>query len=229
MPPAVAARQLDSRAEAWYGSTVAAALLQEEQRQIAPLVTRCRGVRGLFLRPHASVPATLSGHLLQQVIALARTPRGWEGEARMPVDTLALQRDAVDLIVALHTLGDAPSPADLLRDYERVLSSEGTLLVVELNPWSLFRWRWMQRGPRAIGSGACVLALREAGFDVTSRYAVGPWLPTAHPERATPLGRYFPNTVLRAGYVLLARKRSAAPTPVRPRSAVQLQPGILSG
>ena len=40
MPVAVAARQLDARVEAWYGSAAAVALLREEQRQLAPLVTR---------------------------------------------------------------------------------------------------------------------------------------------------------------------------------------------
>lgn len=224
MPPAVAARQLDPRAEAWYGSTMAAALVHEEQRQIAPLLTRCRGVRGLFLRPHVDLPASLSGHLLQQVIALARTSRGWVGEARMPGDALALQRESVDLVVALHTLADAPSRADLLLDMERVLSPEGTLLVVELNPFALYRWRWMQRGPRAFGSGACAAALREAGFEVVSRYGVGPLLPRSRPDHVEPLGRYFPNTVLRAGYAMLARKRSgAAPIAVRPRASVRLQ------
>ncbi|MBB5209046.1 hypothetical protein [Chiayiivirga flava] len=229
MPVAVAARQLDARADAWYGTATAAALVREEQRQIAPLLTRCRGVRGLFLRPHAALPAALSGHLLQQIVALARVRGGWDGEARMPGDALALQRDAVDLIVALHTLADAPRRADLLLEYERVLSSEGILLVVELNPWSPFRWRWLRRGPRAFGSGACVHALREAGFDVVSRYAVGPLLPWLRPDRAAPLGRYFPNTVLRAGYVLLARKRIASPVAARPRARVSLQPGMLSG
>lgn len=229
MPVAVAARQLDARVDAWYASAMAAALVREEQRQIAPLLTRCRGVRGLFLRPHASLPASLSGHLLQQIVALARVGDGWIGDARMPGDALALQRDAVDLIVALHTLADAPSRADLLLEYERVLSSEGILLVVELNPWSLFRWRWQRRGPRAFGSGACARALREAGFDVISRYAVGPMLQVSRPDHATPLGRYFPNTVLRAGYVLLARKGGAAPIPARPRARVSMQPGVLSG
>ena len=224
MPPAVAARQLDPRADAWYGSTMAAALVHEEQRQIAPLLTRCRGVRGLFLRPHPGLPATLTGHLLQQVIALARTPRGGEGEARMPDDALALQREAVDLVVALHTLADAPSRADLLLDIERVLSPEGTLLVVELNPLSLYRWRWMQHGPRPFGAGACAAALRDAGFDVVSRYGVGPLLPNSRPDHVEPLGRYFPNPVLRAGYALLARKASGAtPIAVRPRASVRLQ------
>ena len=229
MPVAVAARQLDARVEAWYGSAAAVALLREEQRQLAPLVTRCRGVRGLQLRPHPDAPAALSGHLLQQVVSLARSGSQWQGDVAMPLDALALQRDSVDLIVALHTLADAPSRIDLLLEYERVLSAEGLLVVVELNPWSLFRSRWMRGGPQAFGIGACSAALRGGGFELVSRYAVGPLLSLAHPERATPLGRYFPNNVLRAGYVLLARKRAATVTPVRTRARVQLQPGMLSG
>ena len=229
MPVAVAARQLDARVEAWYGSAAAVALLREEQRQLAPLVTRCRGVRGLQLRPHVEAPGALAGHLLQQVVSLARSGSQWRGDVAMPLDAFALQRDSVDLIVALHTLADAPSRADLLLEYERVLSAEGLLLVVELNPWSLFRWRWMRRGPHAFGMGACATALRNGGFELVSRYAVGPMLSLAHPEHAAPLGRYFPNNVLRAGYVLLARKRAATATPVRSRARVQMQPGMLSG
>jgi hypothetical protein len=229
MPVAVASRQLDARVDAWYGTAMAAALLREEQRQITPLVTRCRGVRGLFLRPHVSLPGALAGHLLQQVVSLARGIDGWHGEARMPLDALALQRDAVDLIVAMHTLADAPSRGLLLQEYERVLSAEGILLVVELNPWSLFRWRWMRHGPRAFAAGRCAAALRDSGFDVISRYAVGPLLPTCRADNIAPLGRYFPNNALRAGYVAVARKRSNNAIPVRTRARVSLQPGMLSG
>ena len=230
MPVAVAARQLDARVEAWYGSALAVALLREEQRQLAPLLTRCRGVRGLQLRPHVEAPAALSGHLLQQVVSLARAGAHWQGDIAMPLDALAFERESIDLIVALHTLADAPSRADLLLEYERVLSAEGLLLVVELNPWSLFRWRWWRRGPRAFGVGACASALREAGFDLVARYAVGPALPLSRIERAAPLGRYFPNDVLRAGYVVLARKRAATATPTRARTRVRMQqPGMLSG
>lgn len=229
MPVAVAARQLDARVEAWYGSAPAQALLHEEQRQITPLVTRCRGVRGLYLRPHASATPVLSGHFLQQVLSLARSNGEWQGELRMPLDLFSLQRDAVDLIVALHTLADAPARADLLLEYERVLSPEGTLLVVELNPWSLYRTRWAGRGPQALGVGTCAGALREGGFDVVSRYAVGPRGAVCRPESITPLGRYFPNTVLRAGYALLARKRVTGATPIRQRARLQLQPGMQSG
>lgn len=229
MPVAVAARQLDARVDAWYGSTMAAALVREELRQIAPLLTRCRGVRGLFLRPHASLPSALSGHLLQQVVALARGVQGWQGDVRMPLDALALQRESVDLVVALHTLADAPSRHDLLLEYERVMSPEGILLVVELNPWSLFRSRWMRHGLRAFAAGRCASALREAGFDTVSHYAVGPVLPTVRADRVALLGRYFPNNAFRGGYALVARKRSNAPIPLRNRTRVSLQPGMLSG
>lgn len=229
MPVAVAARQPDAHARAWYGTAAAVALMGEEQRQIAPLVARCRGVRGLYLRPDPVVPAALAGHLLQQVVSLARMGDQWRGDLAMPLDAFALQRDAVDLVVALHALGDAPSRPALLLEMERVLSPEGTLLVVELNPWSLYRWRWMRRGPHALSAGDCSAALRAGGFEPMARYAVGPLLPTAAAAQTAPLGRYFPNNVLRAGYVLLARKRSATATPVRPRTRMQMQPGMLSG
>lgn len=229
MPAGVAARQPATPIGAWYGSATATALVREEQRQLAPLVTRFRGVRGLFLRPHPVLPCVLAGHLLQRIVALARTDACWIGDLRTPLDTLALQRDAVDLIVALHTVADAPSRIDLLREYERVLSAEGVLLVVELNPWSPFRLRWSRAGVRAMPSGVCASLLRDAGFDVGSRYGVGPVWRAQERETLAPLGRYFPANAVRGGYALLARKRVAAPIAPRARAAVRLRQGVVSG
>ncbi len=57
-------------------------------------------------------------------------------------DDLALAPDSLDVVVMPHVLEFASNPHKLLREVERVLIGEGHLIILGINPWSLWGlWR----------------------------------------------------------------------------------------
>lgn len=57
-------------------------------------------------------------------------------------EELPFETDSVDVVVALHTLDLSPNPHQVLREIRRVLTPQGHLLLVGLNPHSLLGiWR----------------------------------------------------------------------------------------
>lgn len=208
--------------------SLAQRLLQEEQRQAIPPLTACYGQTGLYIRASAAIAPTLSGNMLQSVHVLHRGVDGLEGEFACRDDALPLLRESVDLVFLLHALEGSPDPVRLLDEIERVLTPEGNLMLVMLNPHSLWRARWLGSGLRSAGVGRTRALLRAAGFEVARYHGLGPvlpWLP-ARPWLPLPsVGARDPFAIWRAGYLLAARKRRRTLTPVRPRAGVTLAPG----
>ncbi|MCB1856188.1 MAG: class I SAM-dependent methyltransferase [Pseudomonadales bacterium] len=52
-------------------------------------------------------------------------------------DELPLESDSVDTVIAHHSLDFAPNPHQVLREIQRVLTPQGQLLVIGINPYSL--------------------------------------------------------------------------------------------
>jgi SAM-dependent methyltransferase len=233
MPPPVAARQPEGKGAGWFHEPLALRLLQEEQRQAIPPLTGCYGTTGLYLRPAQGAPPELSGNMLQCVLRLHRASGGLAGDVSCFEAQLPLQRECIDLAYLLHALETSDDPRELLLEMERVLAPEGNLMLVVLNPFSLWRLRWHGHGLRAIGAGRARQLLRETGFEVVRQYGLGPvwpWL-RARPWVAVPLaGSPDAFSVWRAGFLIQARKRRRGMTPVRPRAgAVSLAPGMHPG
>jgi SAM-dependent methyltransferase len=229
MPAPVAARQPEGPGARWFARPLAQRLLHEEQRQAIPALTACYGQTGLYLRGAASAPSSLSGNMLQCVLSLHRAGAGFEGDLRCDDAELPLQRESIDLAYLLHAVEGSGDPARLLGEVERVLTPEGNLMLVMLNPYSLWRMRWVGSGLRPLGLGRCRALLRAAGFEVMRYRGLGPMLPwlSAQPWLALPnAGDRDPFAVWRAGYLIQARKRRRTMTPVRPRAgSVTLAPG----
>lgn len=220
MPAPVAARQLEGPGARWFATPSARRLLHEEQRQAIPPLTACFGQAGLYVRGDAGAAAALSGNMMQHVHVLHRGANGLEGDWICRDDELPLLRESVDLVYLLHALEGSPAPAGLLGELERVLTPEGNLMLVMLNPYSLWRARWFGSGLAPIGAGRCRAALRSAGFEVMRYHGLGPILPWlgAQPWVSLPsAGARDPFAVWRAGYLMQARKRRRTLTPVRSR------------
>lgn len=146
-------------------------------------------------------------------------------------DLLPLQNDSVDVVVLPHTLEFEPSPHQVLREVERVLVSEGHVVILGFNPWSAWGVRrlagkWRRQPPPWCGSFRGAMRIRDwlalLGFDVEmTRYGFfRP--PIGHPgvmnrlEWLERLGsRWWP--YLGGAYIIVARKRVVALTPIRPR------------
>ena len=70
-------------------------------------------------------------------------PPGEPGAAALHIDPCALpfSEDSLDLVVLPHALELSPDPHATLREVARVLVPEGRLLILGLNPNSLWGWR----------------------------------------------------------------------------------------
>lgn len=184
------------------------------------------------------------------LITDARTQRksvlGWHGpraEAgasamiRSRTDSLAIASDSIDAVLLPHTLEYEPEPHEILREVERILSGEGHLIVFGFRPLSSWGMRHLFAGhgfppgiERLIGERRLRDWLKLLGFEIVDarRYLFAlPWTAAATPEgffeRAGE--RLWP--LFASGYMLKARKRVYAITPIRPRW--RLRPKVVGG
>jgi SAM-dependent methyltransferase len=232
MPAPAAARQ-SAHPGGWFATPLARRLVREEQHEAIPLLTGCFGRNGLYLRGEAGAPEELSGNMLQQVVRLHRAPDALRGDVICHEDELPLQRESIDLVYLLHALETCPDARGLLREVERVLAPDGTVLIVALNPYSPWRLRWAGGGVRPWSFGACRTLLRDSGLDVVRHCGLGPlrpWLREGAGFAVTGGTARDPWAVWRAGYLVQARKHRPTLTPVRPLPAgVAFQTGMRAG
>ena len=126
--------------EAWLASPAGRYLLDWEQRQLDAAVADVFGFHALQL----GWPA-LAG------LQANRMPQRWltspvpDARAQLvcDADALPFEANSLDLLVLPHTLEFAPDPHHCLREAYRVLRPEGRLMVLGLNPASL--WGLRQR------------------------------------------------------------------------------------
>jgi SAM-dependent methyltransferase len=174
------------------------------------------------------------------LIAEARTQRksvlAWHGQRaasslatiRSRTDALAVASDSVDAVLLPHTLEYEPDPHEILREVGRVLSGEGHLIVLGFRPMSSWGMRHLfaRAGfppglERTIGEGRLRDWLKLLGFEVVDarRYLFTPPWGSSAPSSQSFLersgDRLWP--LLASGYMLKARKRVYALTPIRPR------------
>ena len=156
----------------------------------------------------------------QTVIASAgATPDIWASPAGLPVQT-----GSIDAVLLPHCLEIEPDPYAVLREADRVLLGEGQLIVLGFRPWSL--WGLRAAASRTGFPPGFSRLLPESrlrdwlvllGYEVTltRRYLYV----TPSESSATPgmLRRGLFNPLPASGYLLKARKRVFAPTPLRPR------------
>lgn len=145
-------------------------------------------------------------------------------------DQLPVASDSLDVILLPHTLEYVARPHEVLREAERTLIPEGHLLILGFNPWSLFGLRrllagWRNRSPWC-GHFYSTLRLRDwlalLGFDtvLVEHYFFRPPLQKDGIMQRLSFfdrlgGRFWPP--LGGGYLLVAKKRVATLTPIKPR------------
>ena len=204
-------------------------LFEQELTALAPILAGVYGTTGLFLRAHQAAPTGLPGHLLGTVLDLALDDAHvLRGGLSCAPDELPLASESCKLVVVQHVLERLENPASCASEIARVLAPEGVLLVLGFNSMSLWRpWlagtarrahlslqlRSAQRSAAAFGGqGIDVLQTRYFG-------SLSPWsAPQPNPanddaegSHSTAIGRF------RGSWLLLARKRRSALTPLRLR------------
>ncbi|MEJ2508347.1 MAG: methyltransferase domain-containing protein [Gammaproteobacteria bacterium] len=204
----------------------------EEKDQIDAVLPDLFGYHLLQVGNHADVDLLSASRIPHCVVmeqgleVRARSERAVYGES----EALPMACDSLDVLVLPHALEFSSAPHQVLREADRTLIPEGHLVLLGFNPWSLwmlwrFAARWRGRVPwcgRFLSLARVKDWLALLGFDIvqTRTYFFRP--PFQHAglmhrlrflER---LGRrLWP--ILGGGYVLVARKRVATLTPIRPR------------
>jgi SAM-dependent methyltransferase len=214
---------------AWYDTPVGRALAGREQELLAQHLPDLFGYHLLVLDPPCPQEALASSRI-SHIILQSRPPCsgsgdcGLEGEAeRLPFST-----DTLDAILLPHVLECSLDPHQVLREVERCLVPEGHVLILGFNPvswWGLWglvaRWRhpipWRLHG---IGPGRLSDWLSLLGFDTLHSVPLfhrPPLQSESALERLRFLEPRRPLSLLAGAYFLLARKRVATLTPIRPR------------
>jgi len=161
------------------------------------------------------------------------------GAIRADYHSLPIATGSVEAVLLPHTLEQASRPHDLLRETDRVLRGEGHLVICGFNPLSLWGLRHLVGARRFPPVVSRLLTdhrvrdwLRLLGFEIVStrRYLFTPpwqglaagrapaWLEDRGPQFAAPFA---------GAYLLKARKRVHAITPIRP--VWQKKPQLVGG
>ena len=143
---------------------------------------------------------------------------------------IPIATDSLDVLILSHTLEFCDNPHEVLREVDRILIPEGNVIIIGFNPWGLWMpWRmllgWRKRAPwcgRFISLARLKDWLQLLGFDITEsrRFFFRP--PLSRPGLMKRLkfldkwgSRFWP--FLGGAYFLVAKKRVATLTPIKPR------------
>ncbi|MCF6337538.1 MAG: class I SAM-dependent methyltransferase [Gammaproteobacteria bacterium] len=224
------------RLRAWFTHLPGRWLQAEERAQLRTILPTLFGYHLLQLGDVYSKDCLTSTRIPHCMVLdewLQDTPPAGEcarNEIRGSLEWLPVATDSLDTVVMPHTLEFTHDPHQVLREVDRVLIPEGHVVILAFNPWSLWMiWRvvlcWRGKPPwcgRFISQSRLKDWLQLLGFDIVDarRYFFRP--PLSHKgvmRRLRFLDRIGRRWVpfFGAGYVVVARKRVATLTPIKPR------------
>ncbi len=194
-----------------YASAPLRQLLDEQARAMATDLQRCSGTHALLVSASAfDVPPALP--MLGCWVRLCVQDGHYAGDLRVATDEpLPFIDDAFELVLLRHALEVVTLAGNLLTEAVRVLAPGGVLVVTGIHPvsgWAPW-FRWRGRGAHRVMQMPLRLQHRllQAGLEIDRVQRVGRTWPGASATR--------PGGSLGGGYVLLARKRRRAITPLR--------------
>jgi SAM-dependent methyltransferase len=219
----------------WFEGPLGRALLEQERGAVGQALECVFGVQCLQVGAWGTPSSFLD---------LARTQRRAlvSGRADVPAgirahpSQLPVQSDSIDALLLPHTLEFEARPHEVLREAQRVLRPEGCLLILGFEPlgaWAL-RSRVTRGGfppgiARQLSAGRLTDWLKLLGLDVDPAARFLFTLPFARAQSGR-MRRWSDGAArvlgsrLSGGYVLVAKKRVHAMTPIRlqfrPRPAV---------
>ena len=215
-------------ADRWLQSPLGAAVLNLETALLQDELADVVGFELLQVGRWGDSTALCAGARTQHRTLVAPDAAG-PGAIRAHFDALPIATASVEAVLLPHTLEHAPRPHQLLREVERVLVGEGNVVICAFSPWGpwglrhfLARGNFPPHAMRTIGERRARDWLTLLGFEVVvaRRYLFAPpwmqrfaglqpdsWLEHQGPTLAPPLA---------GAYLLKARKRVHAMTPIRP-------------
>ena len=214
----------------WQVGALGRAVVAAETRLLAEVCDDVFGLEILQLGAWGADRELLRGsHVRRQTVIASQATVLQRPDIVASIAGLPVGSGTIDAVVLPHCLEIEPDPGAVLREAERVLVGEGQLMVFGFRPWSPWGLRAAaSRGGYPPGTSRLLSErrLREwlalLGFEVSvaRRYLhVLPAEPKGDPSR-TALGmlrRGLFNPLPAGGYLLRARKRVYAPTPLRLR------------
>lgn len=228
--PADSSNQLKQLRD-WCRLPLGAELARIEQAALCEVLSDVFGYHLVVLDPPCQPDSLDASRILHRVVQ----SRSHEGLDEMPdliasPEALPLQTDSIDALVLPHVLELAQEPHEVLREIDRCVVPEGHLVVLGFNPlgwWGLRKLipihrRQVPWSLRFISLPRLKDWLSLLGFDtVETRYLFPqvPWNIGANAGGLRLLDRiHRPGwPLLAASYLLVARKRVATLTPVKPR------------
>lgn len=228
----------EADSKAWLTTPLGAALLEVEQRLLADALADVFGFELLQIGAWGDGMDLCSGARTQHRRFIAPQASGARA-VRAEFAALPIATGSVEAVLLPHTLEYAPQPHELLREVERVLTGEGHVIACGFNPlgpWGLrhlvSRGQFPPTGERLLSERRLCDWLRLLGLEVmdSHRYLFAPpwnrlftarssrWLEQHAAQFASPLA---------AAYLVKARKRVRALTPIRP--AWQRTPAVVGG
>ncbi len=208
MPAFAFSRQPE--AGAWFGSGQGKALLVTESLLAERWLVGRPAHPVLWLAPsgHQRREDSSAGPVGRR-LCLQTHDSGFEGDVRCSLP-LPLPTESVGSVIVQHAC--EIGPAGLLDECARVLAPGGRLLLLSLNPLSLYRFRWGGQGLRVAESGRWQEALRHAGLHafIGEEQYLGPLWRRAM-DGADAHGAATSGNRLRAVCVQEAEKRAVSP------------------
>lgn len=218
----------------WYQTPLGDAVARTEQAVLEEILPNLFGYHLLQLGAPMQRDILTSSRITHPMImddlpALFHGGSATSGAFLGQSEALPVASDSLDVLVLPHILEFAGQPHEVLREAERVLIPEGHVVILCFNPFSLFGARRLLSGWRddAPWCGHFYSAMRIKdwlallGFDTVRVRNYFFRLPLQHQRLLRSLervergaGRYC--APLGGGYVLVAKKRVATLTPIKP-------------
>lgn len=212
----------------WYSTPLGQALELAELTVLRDVLANLFGYHLLVVAPPWQGSPIDSSRIPHRLIM----PPTWSTQAGLVghAEQLPFSADSLDLIILPHTIEFTEQPHEVLREVDRCLVPDGQVLILGFNPYGLWGlWRllygWRRRHPwtgRFISHARLRDWLALLGFDTLAcrPFFYRPPLQSLSSVQQLHFldhlaGRGWP--VPAAGYQLLARKRVAGMTPLRPR------------
>lgn len=229
---------ISAQLQEWLEGPLGAALLGEERTQVEEALERVFGLQCVQVGAWGGQDLFLAHARTQRRVLLSS--RGGTGAAvRAHDDALPLQSDRVDALILPHTLEYAEDPHAVLREAERVLTGEGTVVILgfePLGPWAarhrLSRGGFPPHLERVLAERRVADWLKLLGFEVAPPRRFLYTLPMRRLQRGRAKhwlergGRLlWPR--FSAAYLLVARKHVYSMTPIRRR--YRPRPGLIAG
>jgi SAM-dependent methyltransferase len=218
--------------ELWLRSPRGQRLLAVEERELRRVLPDLfgRAILQIGSWGHGQSLLESSDMLQRSVIGTVSNP---DANALAEPEALPILSKSADAVLLPHTLEFAPSPHNVLREADRVLTDRGRLLILGFNPWSLwglrerfgFRYRAFPEGARFVAAHRVCDWLELLGYEVTliRRYGVGfPWNGPQSLGRSLGLSALL--GPLMEAYMIVAKKRVLPLTVMRVPRRAQVRP-----